>query len=118
MIGAQVEDNDLRLRAVDVMGPLGEDLARGALETGTVFVEHDVACWEGSHGTTRGHRVILRLPATQHKRVVASHAATDALQASLAAAMAERVGHSVTDVRLEIGEEPGLASSPYRNPRG
>ena len=115
MIPTAVEDNELRLRAVAVLGPLGYDLALGALEAGTVFVEHDVTSWDGSHGTTRGHRVIVSLRANLHARVVASHMAMDALQASLAAAMSERIGHSVTDVRIELNEEFYMTSSPYRD---
>lgn len=115
MSGPRAVDEQLRRRAIDILGPLGDEVAREALEVGAVAVEHDVLAWEGSHGTIHAHRVVVLAPAALHARVVASHAARDGLSAALAAAMAERGGHAVADVRVEIGErETGRSSGPYR----
>ena len=110
-------DELLRIRAIEVLGPLGDPLARAALESGIVCVEHDVRAWEGSHGTVHAHRVVVVLHEDLHARFVASdpssHAARDALTAALSAAMAERAGNAAFDVALEAGavDRP---SSPYR----
>jgi hypothetical protein len=113
----RVVDELLRRRALDVLGPLGDELARSALGSGSVFVEHDVLGWEGSHGTMHAHRVVVAIGAELHDRVVASHAARDGLAAALAAAMAERPGHSVADVAVEVGAAHGPPLGPYRDPR-
>jgi hypothetical protein len=115
--GERFADEPLRLRALDVLGPLGDTLAREALETGSVIVEHDVLAWEGSHGTTHAHRVVVVVPGKLETRLASSHAAKDGLSAALAAAMAEQVGHSVADVRIEAGEVDSPALGPYRDPR-
>lgn len=117
MAGARAADEPLRLRALDVLGPLGDELARAALEAGSVFVEHDVLGWESSHGTVRGHRVVVAVAEELRARVDANHVAKDGLAAALAAAMAERGGHSVADVRIEAGPPAHRPSSPYRTPR-
>lgn len=114
----RAEDDTLRCKALDALGPLGDALARAALESGAVLVElHDVRSWEGSNGTVHGHRVIVALSAELRARVDVDHTAKDALASALAAAMAERGGHSVADVCLEVGVPAAQASSPYRNPR-
>lgn len=109
-----VVDEHLRVRALDALGSLGDALAHDALEHGSVVVEHDVRAWEGSYGTVHGHRIVVRLTAELHGRVVASHAAMDGLSAALAAAMAERGGHAVADLRVEVGAPAAPGSSPYR----
>ncbi len=114
MSETRVVDEHLRIRALDALGPLGDAVAHEALEDGSIEVEHDVRAWEGSNGTVHGHRVVLMLPADLHARAVASHATLDGLSAALAAAMAERSGHAVADVRLEVGVPAAPASSPYR----
>jgi hypothetical protein len=114
----RVIDELLRRRALDVLGPLGDELARSALESGAVYVEHDVLGWQGSHGEVHAHRAVVTLPSELHARVVASHPARDGLAAALAAAMAERPGHSVADVTLEVGAAHGPTLGPYRDPRG
>lgn len=114
----RTEDEALRVKALDVLGPLGDALARTALEAGAVFVEHDVRSWESSHGTVHGHRVIVALSEELRARVDADHVAKDSLAAALAAAMAERVGHSVSDVRVEPGGPRASGAGPYRSPRG
>ena len=114
----RVPDEPLRLRALEALGPLGDELARAALEAGVILVEHDVRTWEGSHGTVHAHRVVLVLPAELHARVAGvGHAAQDALAAALAAAMAEHAGHAVADVAYVIGRENDDAGSPYRSAR-
>ena len=117
MSAPRVVDEPLRLRALEVLGPLGEPLAREALEAGSVTVEHDVLAWEGSHGTTHAHRVVVVVPAELHARLGVSHAAKDGLAAALAAAMAERAGHALADVRLEAGGLDAPGRGPYRDPR-
>ena len=116
--GERVADEPLRLRALEVLGPLGDVLAREALESGSVTVEHDVLAWEGSHGSMHAHRVVVLLPEELTAQLASNHAAKDALAAVLAAAMAERAGHSVADVRFEPGELAVRALGPYRDPRG
>lgn len=79
---AREEDDVLRVRAVEVLGPLGDTLAREVLEQGL------------------------------------AHAARDGLAAALAAAMAERAGHTIVDVVLAPSRvERSRGGSPYRNPR-
>jgi hypothetical protein len=120
-VHARVPDEALRIHALEALGPLGDVLARVALEEGSVLVEHDVLAWEGSHGTVHAHRVIVVLPADVHARFAtsdaSSHAAKDALAAALAATMAERAGHAVADVVLEAGIVEHAMSGPYRDPR-
>ena len=116
----RVADEALRIRALDVLGPLGDALAREALETGGVAIEHDVLSWEGTHGTMRAHLVVVTTSAELRARIVAHHAAMDGLAAALSAAMAERSGHAVADVRVEveIGSPERPNAGPYRVPRG
>lgn len=109
-----VSDEHLRVRALEALGPLGEPLAREALERGVVAVQHDVLAWEGTQGTMHGHRIIVTVDAELQPRVVASYAALDSLSAALAAAMAERGGHAVADVRVETGVVSAPALGPYR----
>jgi hypothetical protein len=115
--GERFADEPLRLRALEVLGPLGDALAREALETGSVVVEHDVLAWEGSHGTTHAHRIAVVVEGELEARLIASHAAKDGLGAALAAAMSERAGHAVADVRVEAGALEAPALGPYRDPR-
>lgn len=119
MSAPRVADELLRLRALEVLGPLGDALAREALESGTALVEHDVLAWEGSHGRTHAHRVVVVVPEELATRLASGHAAKDGLAAALAAAMAERTGHTVADVRIEPGalEPAGAGAGPYRDPR-
>jgi len=112
-----VPDEPLRIHALEALGPLGDELARAALESGSILVEHDVRAWEGSHGTVRAHRVVVVLPDDVHARLIAGYAAKDALAAALAAAMAERTGQAVADVVLEAGVVQHAMSGPYRDPR-
>lgn len=114
---ARVVDELLRVHALDALGPLGDPLARTALESGSVLVEHEVLAWEGSHGPMHGHRVIVVLPDALHAQLVTAHATKDALSAALASAMAERPGQAVADVAIESGVVERVALGPYRDPR-
>ncbi|HSO39240.1 MAG TPA: hypothetical protein VLT33_42230 [Labilithrix sp.] len=107
-------DEHLRIRALAALGPLGDALACEALERGAVSVESDVLAWEGTQGTMHGHRIVVTLEADLHARASASHAARDGITAALAAAMAERGGHAVADVRLDVGAPVPPSSTPYR----
>ncbi len=109
------EDEGLRTRALETLGPLGDGLAREALERGTVAVEADAVVWEGTQGTMHGHRIVVALDPELHARATSSHASRDALTAALSAAMSERAGHAVSDVRLEVAVNAPRASSPYRD---
>ena len=113
----RVPDELLRIHALEALGPLGDALARAALESGSILVEHDVRAWEGSHGTVHAHRVVVVLPDNVHARLIVGHAAKDALAAALSAAMADRTGHAVADVVLEAGVVERAMSGPYRDPR-
>lgn len=117
MSAPRAADELLRLRALEVLGPLGDALAREALESGSALVEHDVLTWEGSHGTTHAHRVVLVVPQELAARLASTHAAKDGLAAALSAAMAERAGHAVADVRIEAGALEPTGNGPYRDPR-
>ena len=114
MTGGAAPDEHLRVRALDALGPLGEPLAREALESGIVAVELDLRVWEGTQGTMHGHRIVLSVDAELHARLMASHAAVDGLSAALATAMSERSGHAVADVRIAVGARSDRLSSPYR----
>ena len=111
-----VLDEPLRIRALEVLGALGDVLAHETLEACAIAVEHDVRTWESSHGTVRAHRVVVRVPAELYARVAANHPARDSLAAALSAAMSERGGHSVADVRIELGARESSPGGPYRVP--
>lgn len=106
----------LRRRALEVLGPLGDVLAREALEHGTIELERGVARWEGSHGTVEAHRVVLLLSPDLHARVTASPAAGDALAAALAGAIAqEEPDATLYDLRVRPGAKPPApGAGPYR----
>ena len=111
---SESEDENLRARALDALGPLGDALAREALERGVVSVEHDVKVWQGTQGTMHGHRVLVTVDAELRARLTAAHAAIDGLSAALASAMAERSGQAVADVRIVVGERSDRLDRPYR----
>ncbi|MBX3191553.1 MAG: hypothetical protein KF819_31455 [Labilithrix sp.] len=108
-------DEPLRVRALETLGPHGDALARTALETGDVSVEHGVLAWEGSHGQVTAHRVIVVVEGELYDAIMDKPATLDGLSQALAAAMAERPGHSVADVRVEPGDpDRAGGSGPYR----
>ncbi len=98
-----------------MLGAEGHETAIEALESGALEVEPDVTTWEASSGTVRGHRVWAVLPAELLGRVAASLMAQDALAWAIAAALAERAGEALYDLRYEAGDvaaPPG--GGPYR----
>ena len=59
MTNPRVVDEPLRVRALDALGPLGDELAHEVLETANVEVEHNVLAWEGSHGSIQARERIV-----------------------------------------------------------
>lgn len=98
------EDEGLRRLALERLGALAPALAREALEHGVVEVEPDVLAWEGSHGTVRAHRVVLRVPPELCARVNAGPAVVDALTAAVAAAVSAVAGNTLADLRVLPGD--------------
>jgi hypothetical protein len=114
-VTTRVTDAQLRLRALEVLGPEGQEIARDALEGGALEVEHDVSSWEGTAGTVRGHRVHVIMDAETLGRVAASMMAQDALSYVIAAALAERHNEALYDLRYEAGDIPSSpGGGPYR----
>ncbi len=117
--GSRVVDDGLRIRALEALGPLGDELAREALTAGSVSVERDVLAWEGSHGTVRAHRVTVTVETELHRRVTASYAAVDGLNAAVSAAVSERPAEALADLVVAAGMPPSRGGGgPYREPRG
>lgn len=107
-------DEALRRRALDRLGPLGDDAARDALEQGALTISPDETSWEGSLGTVHGHRVVLRAPSSVVGRI--GEASRDALVAAIAAALSEQRGHALSDLVLEDGGASAPRSgTPYRS---
>jgi len=108
-------DDALRRRALEVLGGEGEETAIEALENGALEVEPSVTTWEGSAGTVHGHRVWAVMPAELVGRVAGSLMAQDALSWAIAAALGERAGEALYDLRYEAGDvaAPPVAG-PYR----
>jgi hypothetical protein len=115
-VGARAADDRLRRRALDLLGAYGDALARDALETGVVELEHDVAVWQGTGGPVRGHRAVLSVAPELLARLDESHAARDALAQALAAALAERAGEALSDLVYAVRGAPaaGPSGGPYR----
>jgi len=115
---AGVPDERLRVRALEAIGALGDEVARTVIAHGSVTVEHDVSGWDGSTGHVRAHRVVVTVEPELFARFAESHAARDAVTAALSAAMSERRNEAVCDVWVVAGTPPRLPSSggPYRDP--
>jgi hypothetical protein len=109
-----VIDELLRRRALEALGPWGFDLAREALEGGTLDVSEEAATWEGSAGTMHGDVVTLHLPEAVYPRVLASPSAQDALVRAVAAALSEREGRVLYDLRYLKGGIERVGEGPYR----
>jgi hypothetical protein len=111
-----IVDEALRRRALDELGPLGDALARTALEVGRLEMELGVATWEASHGTVRAHRGVLVLPNDLHARVTAAPGSVDAITRAVAAAVAGGDPlASLYDLVLRAGGVgPPSKSSAYR----
>jgi hypothetical protein len=108
------EDEGLRRLAIERLGPHAPELAREALERGTIEVEHDVLAWEGSMGTIRAHRASLWLEHELCASVRATPSVVDALTAAVASAVANVVGHSLAE--LEIGTRAAAGTTTRRSP--
>ncbi len=112
----RTEDEGLRRLAIERLGPHAPELAREALEHGTVEVEHDVLSWEGTLGTVHGHRVWLWLEPDVCASVRGMPSVVDALTAAVASAVASVIGHSLAELELaeRDGGGPRARRSPYR----
>ncbi len=106
-------DENLRRAALDVLGPFGDPTAREALEGGELKVIEGVDAWEGSRGTIRGDRVIVRVPAALAARISASLAAQEDLTRAISAALATTGSVALCEVAFDIGE-PAMRGTPYR----
>jgi hypothetical protein len=106
-------DDGLRRIALEVLGPVGQPLAREALEVGALEVHPHVLTWQGSLGVVSGHLVVLWLDPDLCESVRAVPSATDALTAAVAAAVARVSGNALAELKiLPRGTPP--PSSPYR----
>jgi hypothetical protein len=109
-----ITGDGLRARALDALGALGHPLAREALETGALAIDHDVLAWEGSHGPVRAHRVAVRVRSELAAQIAASPSALDELSRAVAAAVSESPGQALADLRIEEGEGRRAGGGPYR----
>lgn len=104
----------LRPRALEVLGPLGDGLAREVIEAADIAVVPGVASWEGSHGRVRADRIILTIPTELHEAALRRPAARQALEAAFAAAVAEQPHTSLYELVLEAGLPERGKGGPYR----
>jgi hypothetical protein len=109
------EDEALRLRAIEQLGVYAPELAREALEAGTIEVEDDVLVWEGSLGTVHGDRVVLWLTPELSARAAELPSVVDALTAAIATAVAtHHADHALAQLEIRPREEPPRRRSAYR----
>jgi hypothetical protein len=106
-------DDPLRLTALERLGPLAPPVARDALERGLVEIEADILAWEGSLGAIHGHRVWLSVDPELFRLISAAPVVVDSLTAALAAAMAERGGSSLAELKIHR-REGAVLGTPYR----
>ena len=106
-------DDGLRLIALEVLGPVGQPLAREALEVGSLEVHPHVMTWQGSLGAVSGHLVVLWLEPELCARVQAVPSACDALTAAVAAAVARVSGNALADLKI-LPSASKSPTSPYR----
>jgi hypothetical protein len=104
----------LRPRALEVLGPLGDVLAREVIEVAEIDVIPNVASWEGSHGRVRADRVVLTIPTELFEAVGRKPSARHALEAAFAAAVAEEPHTSLYELVLEAGMPERGKGGPYR----
>jgi hypothetical protein len=104
----------LRPRALEVLGPLGDVLARDIIEAADIDVVPNVASWEGSHGRVRADRIVLTIPKDLHEALARKPAARHALEAAFAAAVAEEPLTSLYELVLEPGLPERGKGGPYR----
>jgi hypothetical protein len=110
-------DELLRRRALELTGEHGDETARDALDAGMLEVERDVTEWDGSHGKVHGHRVWVVVPPDLIGGVAASLSAQEALTWAISAALSERLGEALFDVRYEAATGPisRADGGPYRS---
>ncbi len=108
-----LDPRELRLSALEALGPFADPREVRALERAEVIVRRDVRVWEGSRGTIRGHLVVLRLPACELGRVLGSPSVQGALQAVIARAVSEDPLSALADLRFEWRASGGEMSA-YR----
>jgi len=106
-------DDPLRLTALERLGPLAPPVARDALERGVIEVEPDILAWEGSLGAIHGHRVWLAVDSELFRLISAAPVVVDSLTAALAAAIAERGGSSLAELRIQR-RDGAILGTPYR----
>ncbi len=106
-------DEPLRRAALDVLGPFGDPTAREALEGGALEVIEGIAAWEGSRGTIRGDRVIVRVSAALAARIASSLTAQEALTRAISAALSATGPVALSELAFEAGE-PARGRTPYR----
>jgi hypothetical protein len=103
-----------RQRALEVLGPLGDGLAREVIEIADIAVVPGVTSWEGSHGRVRADRVVLTVPQELYDAVGRRPAARHALEAAFAATVAEEPLASLYELVLEVGMPERGKGGPYR----
>jgi hypothetical protein len=107
-------DEGLRREALARLGPSEPELAREALEAGTLAVEPDVIAWEGSLGPVRAHRVTL-LVAVELSAALEEHpSSVDALTRAIAAAVAATPGVALAALEIGASDGPPPRATPYR----
>ena len=107
-------DEQLKLRALAVLGPLGDELAREALALSDVEVTPGVHSWDGSHGRVRADRVQLVMPHDHFECVKARPAVRHALEVAFAVAVAQEPLTSLYELLIEEGIPQGAGGGPYR----
>lgn len=108
------EDDGLRLVALETLGPLAPELAREALEGGTIEVEPDVLEWQGSLGVVHGHLVTLWVDPELCGRVHETPSVVDALTAALASAVARGANNALAELKIRPRAQPRPRTTPYR----
>jgi hypothetical protein len=108
------EDEGLRRRAIEALGSLSPELAREALEAGSMEVEPDVLAWQGSLGEVHGHRVVLWLDPELCARVEQAPSVVDVLTAAVASAVARVPGSALAELEISARQGPRARATPYR----
>jgi hypothetical protein len=106
-----------RREALAALGPHGDPRARQALERACIEVELDVATWEATAGTVRGHRVTLGVDAAILAEARRAPAVRDALHAAVASSVARQRGEALVDLRMRWdgrSDARAVAGHPYR----
>ena len=107
---------EIRVAALEALGPHADPRAREALLHAEILVSPAEMVWESSAGRVEGHGATLRVDAVTLGRLRAAPALTDALHAALAAAICARVGHSLSRLDLRWASDAGHAEQQgYRD---